>query len=160
MGRPKGSKNRNPNLRKGMPGKRWDIGPLFVYEDRGYKTPCWIWKRYVGTGGYGRLTHCRKQVSAHVYFWKMVNGPIPEGKELDHLCRVRACCRPEHLEPVTRRVNVNRGSTMKVTDSEVSQIIDLCLLGPFSRRSVAAIYGITHTHACHLVLGKRRSYAN
>lgn len=40
-------------------------------------------------------------------------GPIPDGLELDHLCRVRACCNPDHLEAVTRLVNVRRGNAVK-----------------------------------------------
>lgn len=43
--------------------------------------------------------------------YELETGPIPDGLDLDHLCRVRACVRPSHLEPVTRAVNLARGST-------------------------------------------------
>jgi hypothetical protein len=38
----------------------------------------------------------------------MFVGPVPEGLELDHLCRVTTCVRPSHLEPVTTGENVRR----------------------------------------------------
>jgi hypothetical protein len=45
----------------------------------------------------------------HVLVWQAKNGEVPEGLELDHLCRNRACCNPSHLEPVTGSENVRRG---------------------------------------------------
>jgi hypothetical protein len=46
----------------------------------------------------------------HRVVWEILVGPIPAGADMDHLCRVRACCNPDHLEPVSRAVNVARGS--------------------------------------------------
>jgi hypothetical protein len=45
----------------------------------------------------------------HRWTWEQANGPIPEGLVIDHLCRNRACCNPEHLEPVSPEENVKRG---------------------------------------------------
>jgi len=76
---------------------------------------CWIWTG--GTGGktgYGKF-NVRvapgqwRMVSTHRYAYEQIIGPVPDGMQLDHLCRVRLCCNPEHLEPVTRRVNQSRG---------------------------------------------------
>lgn len=71
---------------------------------------CWIWKFYtydgygfISTGGSGQMAR------AHIYYYEALVGPIPDGKILDHLCRVRACVNPEHLEPVTFKENVLRG---------------------------------------------------
>jgi hypothetical protein len=80
-------------------------GPRYAEEDRGYKTPCWIWQGGLNSGGYG----------PHVKFWKQKNGPIPKGLEPDHLCRVRPCINPDHMELVTRRENVLRGLAPDVT---------------------------------------------
>lgn len=55
--------------------------------------------------GYGRATGGL----AHVKSWELANGPVPDGMELDHLCRNRACINPDHLEPVTHDENVKRG---------------------------------------------------
>jgi hypothetical protein len=77
----------------------------YVEEDRGYGTPCWIWQRGIDAAGYGRVAGTR----AHRVFYERHVGPIPEGLTIDHLCRVRSCCNPAHLEPVTAVENVSRG---------------------------------------------------
>lgn len=50
----------------------------------------------------------RKYVMVHRHVYELLAGPIPEGMELDHKCRVRQCCNPAHLEPVTRAENMER----------------------------------------------------
>lgn len=62
-------------------------------------------------GGYGRfvLSSQHRSVLAHRVAYELSIGPIPEGTEIDHLCRNRACCNPAHLEAVPHRVNVLRG---------------------------------------------------
>ncbi len=72
---------------------------------------CWLWTAHLSKG-YGLLRlNGRKgpTVSAHRFAYELLVGPIPEGLDLDHLCRVRACVYPDHLEPVTRSVNLRRG---------------------------------------------------
>jgi len=49
---------------------------------------------------------------AHRVLYEWTVGPVPAGLELDHLCRVRRCVRPSHLEPVSRRENLLRGVTI------------------------------------------------
>lgn len=71
-------------------------------------TNCWLWTG--GTNGtYGRFFDGAKQVYAHRFAYEMENGPIPDGFQLDHLCRTPLCVRPDHLEPVTNRENHHRG---------------------------------------------------
>lgn len=70
---------------------------------------CWEWQGYRTVGGYGRICRRGKNHSIHRYVYQQVVGPIPDGLELDHLCRERACCNPEHLEPVTHKENHQRG---------------------------------------------------
>lgn len=67
--------------------------------------PCWIWTAFRTDDGYGKFNWRNGQL-AHRYLFE---GRIPAGHELDHLCRVRHCVNPDHLEPVTRRENVLRG---------------------------------------------------
>jgi hypothetical protein len=85
-----------------------------VEQDRGYVTPCWIWRLSCATNGYARTQLPRqrnKTIAVHRLAYENLVAPIGEGLELDHLCRVRDCCNPEHLEPVTRAENMRRGNT-------------------------------------------------
>lgn len=77
---------------------------------------CWLWTDALDGCGYGRMamgsrTTTTYRVSAHRYAYELLVGDIPEGLELDHLCRVRHCVNPDHLEPVTHLVNIMRGES-------------------------------------------------
>lgn len=73
---------------------------------------CWLWNGAKTKPGYGKMyCHQTKSVEgAHRVAYALFVGPIPSGLDLDHLCRVRGCVNPAHLEPVTRSVNVLRGA--------------------------------------------------
>lgn len=71
---------------------------------------CHVWQGSKDEKGYGLFQAAgRRCVKAHRWIYEQTHGPIPAGLEPDHLCRVRACVNPEHLEPVTHRENVLRG---------------------------------------------------
>lgn len=71
---------------------------------------CWLWTGTWDSNGYGLLTAQRDRSRlAHRNSYEYHVGPIPEGLQLDHLCRVHCCVNPAHLEPVTGKVNVQRG---------------------------------------------------
>jgi hypothetical protein len=70
---------------------------------------CWLWTASTNEGGYGHFWRGPDDwMVAHRFSYEHFVGPIPEGLDLDHLCRVRHCVNPEHLEPVTRRENLRR----------------------------------------------------
>lgn len=79
-------------------------------EDAEVEGDCWIWTGDLMPNGYGKYAIQGKRVRAvHRILWEVYNGQeVPAGLELDHLCRVRSCCRPGHLEPVTHAVNTQR----------------------------------------------------
>lgn len=72
------------------------------------QTRCWVWHGSRTCRGYGKLRDAAKSRSAHRVSYELFVGPIPEGLELDHLCRHPACVNPDHLEPVTRLENQRR----------------------------------------------------
>lgn len=80
------------------------------FYDRITLTPeyCWNWDK-PNSEGYGKITDQGIEFFAHRWAYLRFVGPIPQGLDLDHLCRNRACCNPWHLEPVTRKENVRRG---------------------------------------------------
>lgn len=86
-------------------------GPIPVHKPTLGK--CWVWTGALDTGGYGRLLgeggRSGHPILAHYFLWTKKHGQVPKGKELDHLCRNRACVRDSHVEPVTRQINLLRG---------------------------------------------------
>ncbi len=71
---------------------------------------CWLWMGGVNRDGYGHIRgYENRRIGVHRFAYELLVGSIPEGLEIDHLCRVRRCVNPEHLEPVPHRVNVLRG---------------------------------------------------
>lgn len=78
------------------------------------QTGCWNWTAALYSNGYGHYTdggkYHRRDLLAHRWLWEEVFFfPLPREIDLDHLCRNRACVRPEHLLPATRSQNLKRG---------------------------------------------------
>jgi hypothetical protein len=70
---------------------------------------CWMWTASLNTGGYGQFAYRGRPLRAHRVAYELLICDIPAGLQLDHLCRVRPCVNPWHLEPVTNDVNMARG---------------------------------------------------
>ena len=75
-------------------------------------THCWECTSRANRNGYRRVWNGSKEPVAHRFAWEYVNGPIPKGLILDHICRLRSCIRPDHLEPVTHAENTRRGEAV------------------------------------------------
>ena len=69
---------------------------------------CWTWTGRADSFGYGRISIEGRYTGAHRFAYETFVGPVPEGLELDHLCRTRLCVNPAHLEPVTHAENMER----------------------------------------------------
>lgn len=99
---------------------------------------CWLWTADLDKGGYGRF---KARVNglwvprqAHIVAWELTHGPVTRGHTLDHcchndddacpggrLCPHRACVRPDHLEPVTRRENTQRAARRRARLARAAQ---------------------------------------
>lgn len=112
-------------LRHGDPhhAPRWDADPAPRFWARVDKSSsdCWLWAGKLNNRGYGVLPVGRRSLCeartalAHRFAYELLVGPIPEGLQLDHLCRVRHCVNPAHLEPVTPRENTRRAAPANKT---------------------------------------------
>jgi hypothetical protein len=96
--------SRRPGARAGEAQRFW----AKVTQDG----DCWRWTGAHVSKGYGSF-HLDDGgvVGAHRWAYEALIAPVPDGLELDHLCFVRDCVNPWHLDPVTHEVNVNRGRT-------------------------------------------------
>lgn len=81
---------------------------LWSKVNKGAPHGCWEWTGTTARG-YGYMSVDGKPRPVHRIAYELVIGPIPVNRVLDHLCRNRRCCNPDHLEPVTEAENILRG---------------------------------------------------
>jgi hypothetical protein len=109
---------------------------------------CWIWianTRTVGGPPYGRFFDGDRMVQAHRFSYQISIGPIPDGHQIDHLCRNTLCVRPDHLEPVTQRENVLRGFSPIAINARKK----FCLRGhKFTEENTVVIKTSRYCRAC------------
>ena len=80
---------------------------------------CWLWQGSQDGYGYGQFWAQGHKISAHRFAYELLVDSISKGLTLDHLCRVRHCVNPGHLEPVTNRENVLRGEGRTAVNARV-----------------------------------------
>lgn len=105
---------------------------------------CWLWLGSINSGGYGEFHHDYGCSRAHRWAYEHLVGPITE-ETLDHLCRVRPCVNPQHLDPCSRGENTMRGHTITAAHAAKTH----CLRGhPLSGTNVYRYRGNRHCRAC------------
>ena len=115
---------------------------------------CWLWMAPLYKG-YGQFSVGGFHVGAHRYAYELLVGPIPAGLVIDHLCRVRNCVNPAHMEPVTIGENVLRGDTISARNAAKTR----CLRGhPLSGENLC-VYpdGSRYCRECHRARIRRDS---
>lgn len=89
---------------------------------------CWLWAGLVSSSGYGiylvKIDGKWRQRKAHRLLYELERGEIPEGLVIDHLCRVRQCVNPEHLEPVTIGENLMRGEGLQARNRRKTHCVN------------------------------------
>jgi len=106
---------------------------------------CWIWTGHLHKNGYGKLTWHQKTVTAHRLIYEYYHGQIDPSLTIDHLCRNRACCNPVHLEQVTMKENVLRGTSFAATNAVKTH----CPKGhPYTPENTSLHTGRRHCRIC------------
>lgn len=117
---------------------------------------CWRFTGYVEPRGYAKIwdEDIREKQYAHIVAYELWIGPIPEGLQIDHLCRVRDCFNPDHLEAVTHRENLLRGDTVVALNAVKTH----CIHGHFFDESNTYIdkYGKRHCRKCRAATEQKR----
>lgn len=90
-----------------MPGKaNTTVKRFFSSFDAPSMEECWLWKRLIGSHGYGLIYGAKKERLAHRLMWEITNGVIKPGFHILHKCDVRSCCNPNHLFIGTQKDNM------------------------------------------------------
>lgn len=96
---------------------------------------CWLWTT-CKNNGYGVFHINHRQSRSHRLAYISLVGAIPEGLQLDHLCRVRNCVNPDHLEPVTRKENILRGEGFAAKNARQTHCINGHKFTPENTRNI------------------------
>ena len=89
-----------------------------------FTTDCWLWNGIKNNNGYAGFGYGKRTwIGAHRFVYELYNGEIPEKMVVDHLCRVRHCVNPHHMEVVTQRENLLRGKTIPAIHSQKTHCV-------------------------------------
>lgn len=92
----------------------WRMAAKIVPDEA---TGCWNWTGTKSDSGYGRVSIDGRAHQAHRIAYEILRAQIPDGMQIDHLCRNRACLNPDHMEPVTQRENIMRGESVSARNA-------------------------------------------
>ena len=116
---------------------------------------CWLWTGAKSSAGYGQISDRGRALYAHRLAYEWLVTPIPEGLVIDHLCRVRHCVNPDHLEPVTQAENVRRGETGAASSARAKLQADCKHGHPFSGDNLHIYKGRRVCRTCQSMAWRR-----
>ncbi len=125
--------------------------PDWIVDVRG----CWIWQGRLTDEGYPRGWDRQRKTmrGAHQIMYEQERGPVPDGCELDHLCRETRCVNPAHLDAVPHKVNYLRSSRIRLTPDQITEIRRRYAQGGIRQADLGAEYGIGQSHVSQIVRG-------
>lgn len=131
-------------------------------------TDCWLWNAGKNSWGYGYFKVDGKTKIIHRLVYELLKGSISDGLQIDHLCKIRNCVNPNHLEPVTPKENVRRssafgsiqqqgerGSNARLTSEQIKEVKRLYSTGSFTQKELGEMFGISFQHVSQIVNNKR-----
>jgi len=154
---------------KGSIATQFKPGQRLTFEERyerlAFPEPnsgCFIWMGALNWNGYGKMgiglvsegTH--RMQYAHIVAYEHFVGRVPEGKVLDHKCRMRCCVNPDHLEPVTQIENIRRGTASEVTRARMAAITHCKRGHPLSGPNLNLYRGVRLCRACRAMYSKKQ----
>lgn len=122
---------------------------LYIEQNTG----CWIWTAQKNKFGYSLFRGFKSiSQSGHIFSYKFFKGGIPEGLELDHLCKNRSCVNPNHLEPVTHFINLERANHWSIKNKNKTH----CIRGhEFNQENTYLLNGLRRCRVCKKLSRKR-----
>jgi hypothetical protein len=158
----KPSSQTQPPKRRG--GRRAEPLDARILKKTDRSGDCWLWTGYLDRDGYAIITVAERVMRAHRVSYATFVGEIGEGMEIDHLCRVRHCVRPEHLEPVSHRENVLRQleATGSIGGQRPNSLVTdgVCVAGHvMDEENTYSNGGRLYCRACHRERNRRHAAA-
>lgn len=136
----------------GLYAIRWAGAPEYLMDAA---TGCWNWARKIHTAGYGMIGNRY----AHRIFHQRFKGPIPDGFDIDHLCRNHRCVNPDHLEAVPHQINNCRGLRAKLSPDVVKEMVRQRSLGK-SYRAIGRMFTVNNATVWRAVNAESWSFVH